>query len=53
MYSVPALLPTDTLDVMLRYVNDIAKLVDMPCSYVLGAGAASHRHVGSNAEVCE
>ncbi|XP_075051102.1 ester hydrolase C11orf54 homolog [Mixophyes fleayi] len=47
--GVPYLVPTARLDKIYN-TNTVAKKIDLPGAYILGAGAASHKSVGMNAE---
>ncbi|CAH2222794.1 ester hydrolase C11orf54 homolog [Pelobates cultripes] len=48
--GVPYLVPTVRLDKIYN-VNTVAKKINLPGAYMLGAGAASHRTLGINAEM--
>ncbi|KAM4700722.1 ester hydrolase C11orf54 homolog isoform 1-T2 [Discoglossus pictus] len=48
--GVPYLVPTPQLNKIYN-VNTVAKQIDLPGAYMLGAGAASHRSIGINAEL--
>ncbi|CAJ0964204.1 unnamed protein product [Ranitomeya imitator] len=48
--GVPYLVPTARLDKIYN-MNTVAKKIDLPGAYLLGAGASSHNSVGMNAEM--
>ncbi|XP_077152559.1 ester hydrolase C11orf54 homolog isoform X1 [Ranitomeya variabilis] len=48
--GVPYLVPTACLDKIYN-MNTVAKKIDLPGAYLLGAGASSHNSVGMNAEM--
>ncbi|MEE6518600.1 hypothetical protein FKM82_029702 [Ascaphus truei] len=48
--GVPYLVPTARLDKIYN-INTVAKKIELPGAYFLGAGAASHRSMGLNAEL--
>lgn len=48
--GVPYLVPTARPD-KIYDINTVAKQIDLPGAYILGAGAVSHRSVGMNAEL--
>ncbi|XP_073521247.1 ester hydrolase C11orf54 homolog isoform X1 [Phyllobates terribilis] len=48
--GVPYLVPTARLDKIYN-LNTVAKKIDLPGAYLLGAGASSHKSVGMNAEM--
>ncbi|KAG8587467.1 hypothetical protein GDO81_005670 [Engystomops pustulosus] len=48
--GVPYLLPTPQLD-KIYDINTVAKKIELPGAYILGAGACSHKSVGMIAEM--
>ncbi|XP_068124649.1 ester hydrolase C11orf54 homolog isoform X2 [Hyperolius riggenbachi] len=50
--GVPYLVPTAQLDKIYN-MNSVAKKIELPGAYILGAGASSSKSVGMNAEVIE
>ncbi|XP_053563445.1 ester hydrolase C11orf54 homolog isoform X2 [Bombina bombina] len=48
--GVPYLVPTPKLNKIYN-INTVAKQIDLPGAYILGAGASSHRSLGINAEL--